>query len=138
MELHYWEKQLILYTKHHFRRIDYDKDLKRFPAEMYGLSLEHVESYSVLGMVVRLYQKLADNGHINFKLESFISDIFKRTWREKGKSEVEYDDILRQMLAEFQNMPVYQNDVKVLDLGEVDQDMKADIMKEIEMEVLKQ
>jgi hypothetical protein len=120
MELHYWKKQLILYTKNHFGRIDYEKDLKRFAAELYWLSLEHVEQYSVLHMVVDLYQRLVDDGHISFKLESFISDIFRRSFRERSSREVSYDDVLRQMLAEIQGIVVLGTN---LNLGSPDEKM---------------
>jgi hypothetical protein len=136
MELNYWEKQLILYTKGHFGRTDYDKDLKRFPAELYGLSLEHTDNYNVLGMVVRLYQKLVDTGHIHFTLEKFIADIFKRASFERSKNEVAYQDVLRQMLAEFQGLQVRDDDNVLLDLETADEDLKAIIAEEIKIDQL--
>lgn len=131
MELHYWEKQLILYTKYHYGRIDYNKDLKRFSAELYGLGVENTDNYNVLGMVVRLYQKLVDAGHIRFNLEKYISDIFKRASFERGKKEVSYNDIIHQMLAEFQGLVVHEDEKEILELGEVDEMLKATIQKEI-------
>jgi hypothetical protein len=128
MELHYWKKQLILYTKNHFGRIDYEKDLKRFATELYYLSLEHVEKYSVLHMVVDLYQKLVDNEKIPFNLERFISDIFRRSWRERDSREVSYDDVIRQLLAEIQGMEVLG---KGLDLGSPNERMLFVIQEDI-------
>jgi hypothetical protein len=138
MELNYWEKQLILYTKGHFGRTNYDKDLKRFPAELYGLSLEHTDNYNVLGMVIRLYQKLVDSGHIRFTLEKFIADIFKRASFERHKSEVAYQDVLRQMLAEFQGLQVRDDEKVLLDLGSADEGLKAIILVEISKEKIEQ
>jgi hypothetical protein len=129
MELHYWKKQLILYTKFHFGRIDYEKDLKRFAAELYGQSLEHVEKYSVLHMVVDLYQRLVDDGHISFKLEGFISDIFRRSFRERNSREVNYDDVLRQMLAEIQGIVVLGTN---LNLGSPDEKMLLLIQEDMQ------
>lgn len=132
MELHYWEKQLILYTKAHFGRVNYEKDLKRFPAELYGLSLEYTDNYNVLGMVVRLYETLVKMGHINFSLETFISNIFKRAFFDRSKHEVMYDDVVKQILSEFQNLAVLDNSGnRILDLGRADIKMKAIITKEI-------
>jgi hypothetical protein len=129
MELHYWKKQLILYTKNHFGRIDYEKDLKRFAAELYYLSPEHVEKYSVLHMVVDLYQRLVDEGHISFKLEGFISDIFRRSFRERNSREVIYDDVLRQMLAEIQGIVVLGAN---LNLGSPDEKMLLAIQEDMQ------
>lgn len=132
MELHYWEKQLILYTKGHFDRVDYEKDLKHFPSELYGLGLERTDNYNVLGMVTRLYQNLVDAGHIKFTLEKFISDIFKRATWERNSGDVTHDDILHQLLAEFQCLTVFENGVRVIDLGTADEELKGIIQEAIE------
>ncbi|WP_137743334.1 hypothetical protein [Robertmurraya siralis] len=133
MELHYWEKQLILYTKNHFERIDYDKDLKYFPAELYGLHPEQVELYNMLGMVVRLYQKLIDNGHIPFTLERFISENFRRAFRENNKHEISHKHILRQILAEISLIHVLDDKGKrIFELGEIDEKLNNKIKLEIE------
>jgi hypothetical protein len=129
MELHYWKKQLILYTKNHFGRIDYEKDLKRFAAELYYLSLKHVEKYSELHMVVDLYQELVDNEKISFKLERFISDIFRRSRRERDSREVSYDDVVRQLLAEIQGMQVLGTG---LELGSPDEKMLLAIQEDMQ------
>ena len=121
MKLYHYEKQLILYTKNHFKRIDYDRDLKYFAAEHYGLSLESTDDYNVLHMVIDLYQKLIDNDYKGFKIERFISDSFRRSRRERDSNEVSYDDILRQMLSEIQCMQVRgYSDKEDLELGEAD------------------
>lgn len=132
MNLHYWEKQLILYTKGHFGRTDYIKDLKYFPSELYGLSIERTDNYNVFGMVVRLYQKLVDHKYIPFTLERFIGDTFRRTYRENGKNEVSYDDVLRQMLAEIQGIAVMENGVRILELGKPYEKLKDKIKLEME------
>jgi hypothetical protein len=133
MDLHYWEKQLILYTKCHYGRIDYENDLKRFAAELYYQSLEHVEQYSVLHMVVNLYQRLVDNEKLPFKLERFISDVFRRSWRERDSREVSYDDVIRQLLAEIQGMEVLG---RGLDLGSPDEKMLLVIQEDMQHTVI--
>jgi predicted aldo/keto reductase-like oxidoreductase len=72
MNLHKIEKQLILYTKGHFKRIKYEQDLKYFAAELYALSPEQVEWYSISHMVTDVYQKLVDHGLISFNLKNFL------------------------------------------------------------------
>jgi hypothetical protein len=136
MELNYWEKQLILYTKGHFGRTDYNKDLKHFPSRLYGLSLEHTDDYNVLGMVTRLYQKLVDDNHIRFTLEKFIGDIFRRASIERHKNEVAYDDVLRQMLVEISMVQIRKGGNIELDLGTADENLKGIIQEEIEIENL--
>ncbi|PKR82902.1 hypothetical protein [Heyndrickxia camelliae] len=120
MDLKYWEKQLILYTKGHYPRTDYEKDLVHFPSEFYGLSLEQTYQYNVLHMVTDVYQKLVANGHIQFKLDTFITDIFKRAWWDNGKKEVSYDHILKHMLSEIQNIVILNSGIE---LGGVDENL---------------
>lgn len=121
MEIHYWEKQLILYTKMHYSHIDYENHLKHFAAKLYGLDLKYTDPYNVFGMVVRLYQKLVDQGNIYFSLERFLTDTFRRSNRERGKmNEMNDMDIMRQMLAEIQNTRVRDT---ILNLGDVDEEM---------------
>jgi hypothetical protein len=135
MELNYWEKQLILYVKGHFKRVDYDKDLNHFPANLYGLELEQVEQYSVFGMVVGVYQSLVDDGRIKFTLETFISDVFKRSLFEREKkNQINYDDILRQMLGEIQSIKVLGEN---LELGSPDTNLFKKIQEEINEEKIK-
>lgn len=121
MELNYWEKQLILYTKNHFEKIDYDGELRYFPSKLYGLYLEHTEDYNVFGMVVRLYQRLVDMELLTFSLEGFLNDAFRRSLIERGKNdELNRRDIMRLMLAAIQNMNVMGTH---LDLGVRDDEL---------------
>lgn len=113
MQLHEVEKQLIKYTKGHFKRIDYYNDLKYFASELYGIGEEHIDQYNILHMVIDLYESLVKNGYIDFRLKFFLSDVFKRASREENKHEVSWHNVIREMLAEIQGIPV-----KGLELGE--------------------
>ncbi|MFS1518587.1 hypothetical protein V1503_19300 [Bacillus sp. SCS-151] len=114
VEIHPIEKQLILYTKGHFKRIDYQNDLKFFAAELYGMYPEQVQKYSINHMVVQLYEKLVNAEYIPFTLQRFLENSFKRAWHD-GKSEIDYDVVLNQILAEIQNTAV-----KGMNLGKAD------------------
>lgn len=121
MELHYWEKQLILYTKGHYvKNIDYNKDLRHFTANIYGLYFDQVKDYMVQGMVVDLYEKLVNNGLITHSIETFIADIFKRSFYDRGSYEVNRYDIIYYMLGEIQGISVLNVG---LDLGTTDDDL---------------
>lgn len=120
MELHEVEKQLILYTKGHFKQVNYQEDLKYFAAKLYNLPPKHVELYSIVNMVIDLYQELIDNGYLKFNFKTFMNDIFKRAYREQNKREVNWNIIIREMLAEIQGMQVNNlTDKEDLELGEV-------------------
>lgn len=119
IELHQIEKQLILYTKLHFKRIDYKNDLKYFAAELYGLNPERVELYSISNMVTDLYQKLADNGLITFNLKTFLSNTFRRSFREEDKNEINWNIINKEMLAEIGGMQI-QGTILEGELGKAD------------------
>ncbi|MFJ8528522.1 hypothetical protein [Bacillus sp. NPDC094106] len=120
MELHYWEKQLILYTKGHFKRIDYKKDIKLFTAKLYGLGLEDVGMQNVLHMVLDVYETLCKNGYINFNLKTFIATLLKKSAFKSESNKIDGYDILQELLAEIQNIPVLS---KGLDLGEADREL---------------
>jgi Mg2+ and Co2+ transporter CorA len=131
-ELSYWEKQLIKYTKGHYDRIDYNKDLKHFPSAAYWIGLDQVEKYHTLGMIVRLHEKLVKRGDLTFKLESFIDNIYRRSRMERSDYEnVNREDIMRQLLAEIQNMAVQG---RGMDLGEADEKLFSVISDNIEKE----
>ncbi|PGT89810.1 hypothetical protein [Bacillus thuringiensis] len=119
MELHYWEKQLILYTKGHFKRMDYRKDLKLFTARLYGLGLEDVGTRITLHMVIDVYETLCENGYINCTIKTFISSLLRKS------NTVDVYDILNTLLSEIQGIPVAS---KGLDLGEADRELLATIM----------
>lgn len=114
------EKQLILYTKNHFGRIDYKQDLKYFAAKLYGLSPEQVEWYSISNMITELYQKLYSNGFIYFNLQTFFSETFRRAFREQGKREVNWNTINREILSEIQGMAIRDGEKLLLELGKAD------------------
>lgn len=124
MELHNTEKQLILYTKNHFGRIDYEEDLKYFAARLYGLGPEQVGTYLIRSMVIELYQKLIGGGYLSFQLKTFMNDLFKRSWREKGRHEIDHSLLLRELLGDIQGMKV-----KDIELGEADKSILQNSMK---------
>jgi hypothetical protein len=123
INLHPTEKQLILYTKGHFKEIDYSRDLKYFAAEMYDLDPERVEQYSINHIVTNLYQKLVDAGFIEFSLKDFLQDTFKRSWLYYNSRSIDYRVVLEQMLAEIQKIRTHG-----LDLGEVDHSILTDLI----------
>ncbi|WP_257142918.1 MULTISPECIES: hypothetical protein [Bacillus cereus group] len=125
MELHYWEKQLILYTKGHFKRIDYKKDLKLFTAKLYALGLEDVGSKNILHMVLDIYETLCENGYINFNFKTFIFNLLRESSFKSDSHSIDDNDILHKLLAEIQNIPVLS---KGLDLGEPDSELLGEIM----------
>lgn len=113
-ELHYWEKQLILYTKGHFKRLNYTEDLKWFPAELYGLAIEQVSIENVFHMVVDVYETLGKCGFVRFELKEFLSALFR------GSSSVQLETVIRQLLSEIQGMSVANTG---LELGEADKEL---------------
>lgn len=119
LNLLYIEKQLILYTKGHFKdlgQMDYATDLKYFASELYGLYPEQVEQRSIFHMVITLYQKLINNGYIRFNLEDYMSNLFKRSWLHYNDgNKISRENVLDQMLAEIQG-----TSVKGMDLGKPD------------------
>lgn len=125
MELHYWEKQLILYTKGHFKRIDYKKDIKLFTAKLYALGLEDVGSKNVLHMVLDIYNALCENGYINFNFKTFIFSLLRESAFKSEPHKIDDYGILHKLLAEIQNIPVLS---KGLDLGEPDSELLGEMM----------
>lgn len=107
MELNYWEKQIILYTKGHFGKIDRATSLTYFAAEHFGLYPSQVEQYSINYMVTNLYEKLIDGGYIGFDLYSFIHEAFKRQhFHAESTDSVKWGDMLNLMLSDIQGISV--------------------------------
>lgn len=127
VEIHYWEKQLILYTKGHFKRIDYKKDIKLFPAKLYGLGVDQVDMKNVLHMVVDIYDTLCKNKYIDFNLKTFIHSLLRESAFKGTSHKTNVDDILNMLLAEIQNIPVVS---KGLDLGKAD----GELLEKIQLE----
>lgn len=116
VELTHMEKQLILYTKGHFKRIDYGQDLKYFASKIYGLWPERIEKRTLFHMIVTLYQKLIDDGYIRFNLEDYLNRLFKRAWLHyNDEDKISFDNVLDAMLAEIQG-----TSVRGMRLGDVD------------------
>ncbi|WP_437261216.1 hypothetical protein [Bacillus thuringiensis] len=128
MEFDYWEKQLILYTKGHFKCINYEKDIKHFAANLYGLKLEQVSTDNVLHMVLDIYEKLCLNDYIKFNFKNFISDLFKKSYFTDKGGKVDLSDILNQVLSQIQNIPVVRSG---LNLGEADKGLFEKINTDI-------
>ncbi|MET3505541.1 hypothetical protein [Halalkalibacter oceani] len=101
-ELNHFEKQLILYTKGHFGRINYDQDLKYFASELYDIPVNHIDKYNILSMVVDIYQKMIDLKLMEeIKLRKFIGNIFYSAWMVDGR--ISKDDLLKRLLSNIQN-----------------------------------
>lgn len=115
------EKQLILYSKNHFRTFDYQHDLKYFAAELYGLGIDQVQQYSVVNMVIDLYQKLINLGYLEMNLKRFLNDIFRLVYRERNEQKASWDDVILHMLIEIQGMQVRNiKGLEDLELGKPD------------------
>lgn len=115
LKLNPTEKQIILYAKNHFQGIDYENELPYFAARMYGFEVKDVSLRNTLSMVTDLYLRLVEAGIIQFKFENFINDLFRRSKRERDDDNVSKMDVVREMMAEIQGMPV-----KDLELGNPD------------------
>jgi hypothetical protein len=125
VDLHEYEKQLILYTKGHFKEINYNRDLKYFAAKLYALDPNRVEQYSIIHMVSSLYDTLVNADYIRFELTLFLAECFKKAMWDNSEKSINWDIILDRMLAGIQNTKV-----KGLELGEAD----IAILNEVEEE----
>ena len=88
MEITYWKKQLILYTKNHYGKINYERDLKYFVAEYYTLDVEYVDYFNVFSMVMSIYRQLFLNDKMDYNLENFVSAMFADALLQRGEMAV--------------------------------------------------
>lgn len=112
MKLSQMEKQLILYTKGHFKKSgNLIEDLKVFVGEAYALSLEHVEMYSIYNFVIQTYDKLMYAKYITHQspTEYLLTKIYSRDLKRDDNSLLEF------LLGDISIVKV-----KGLDLGLVD------------------
>lgn len=125
MALTHYQKQIILWTKDHFR--DYpDMTLEKLVAKTYDLQLEQVTERNIYNILLDIYGALVKEGLLHFSLERFLLDAFKqnRYSNESGQDGqvIRRKDLIRLLIAELQGLKVWDDlmKVKLLDLGEAD------------------
>lgn len=129
LTLDYWEKQLILYAKGHYPRINYVADLKYFPANCYGIPLHLVDTHNESSMVIDLHEELCKAGLIHFKLRDFLDGVLRRA-RQAAAGDIEWDGVIAELLSEIQAIPVRNNqDELLIDLGLPDKKLFSTIKK---------
>ncbi|WP_442637785.1 hypothetical protein [Rossellomorea marisflavi] len=123
LTLTHYENQLVLYIKGHFE--EYKRvTMVGIVSKAYDLHLERTNEYSVYHMLMEVYIKLIEAGLISHNLDTFIAESFKKNHeRTEDGQIIERIDIMNKIIADIQNMPVYKNDVKVIDFGGIDMDM---------------
>ena len=114
-KLTYYEKQLILYSKGHFETVDLIEDIREIAAKQYTLPVEYTEHYSIYHFVVTTFFKLQGMGYIKLTSKELIMDLFKR------RKEVDYRDVIVDMLGQISITETGVTAKKPLDLGDPDQ-----------------
>lgn len=117
MDLTYWEKQLVLYTKMHFGKINYKHHLKYFTAKNHQVSDSDVSLVNMFSMVSSTYKKLVMVNHSEFDIQNFILDVFKNAAHSGNHGRADMWDVMETMLSEIQNS---QPKALGLDLGVLD------------------
>lgn len=116
--LNHIEKQVVLYSKGHFKRIDQIEGLKVFASELYALG--EVEVYTVYHMVSNIFFKLQRENYILISLEKFIQDeLFTRR-----TPQIDQSIMIGKMMVEIQNVKV-----EGLNLDEADYDLFPSLSK---------
>ncbi|UOE96196.1 hypothetical protein [Alkalihalobacillus sp. LMS39] len=100
------EKQMILYAKCYFGKIDYEKDLQYFIANDLQITADKVHKEDIVQFVITLYDKLVADGYITFSVKNFIERTFQRKWVYENQIEVRKEDIMKNMLSEIQAMKI--------------------------------
>lgn len=124
MELTYWEKQLILYSKLHFPRSGDLDDVKLMVAKEYGLPLKYVDNQTLSDFLFGLHEKLVENDFIRFDLENFIVVMFHMRSMLSHKDVVTIADVLFEIIDQIRSIPVNDPEhQKVINLGKPDQNL---------------
>jgi hypothetical protein len=127
INLDYWEKQLVLYTKLHYPRRNYKADLKFFPSKCYGLTLEQVDMSSMIHMVSNLFDKLVESELIRFEMGDFLEETLKFALWDNRK-DITIWDILSGMLDDVSGIGVFNDKKeKIIDLGFPDAELFTEI-----------
>lgn len=91
------EKQLVLYSKNHFKKMELLEDLKVFAGVQYDLYTNQVPPHSVYHMVVCLFFKLIDKGYITTQPKQFIMELFRTS-----EETLDYKDVISKMMVGIQ------------------------------------
>lgn len=113
--LTYWEKQLILFTKGHYKTTEIVY-LRILVAEAYALPLESLHMHSVFHMMTELHSKLVAAKILRFDLLDFVYNSAKRS---ELHGAITIESFIWELFAQFQGISV-KTDRYELDLGEVD------------------
>lgn len=125
MALTHHQKQIILWTKDHFREHP-EMTLEKLVAKTYDLQLEHVTERNIYSILLVIYEELVQEGLLHFSLETFLLDAFKqnRYSNESGQDGqvIRRKDLIQLLIAELQGLKVWDDlmKVKFIDLGEAD------------------
>ncbi|WP_026673282.1 hypothetical protein [Alkalihalobacterium bogoriense] len=100
------EKQIILYAKCYFGKIDYDNDLKYFVADDLQTTGDKVHKDDIVQFIFNLYDKLVANGYIPFSVKKFVERTYQRKWVYENQIDIRKEDIMKNMLSEIQAMKI--------------------------------
>lgn len=125
MTLDYWEKQLVLYTKRKYLRVDYDEDLNTIVGNAYGFYAKDVDFHNTISFVSGVFEKLVEQKVIAFNLKTFITDTLKSASRFGGESKIDWHDVIKEMLVEISGCVI-----EGLKDWEVDKKLLIEINKE--------
>lgn len=113
MELTFWQKQLILYTKGQYGKIDYDRHLKYFAGLHFEIHIDHITEHHIFKLVSKTYHDLQKRQLVTFNFERFMCDVFRNA-KFDGREDVQLKDVIIRLLSEISSC----NNLGSLELGE--------------------
>jgi len=118
--LSYYEKQLILYTKGHFKKNYIFNDIKFFVSKEYDLNINQVSWNSIYYFIVNIYFKLIEHDCIQKPIQKFVLSLFN-----SPTDLIDYYSIIEKMITE-----ISFTNTKTLNLGNIDIELYSLLSKE--------
>jgi len=124
MSLSSFDKQLILFSKGHFSKIDGFK-IEDIISYEYDLDIKSVTEDILLRLLVESLQRVTEAGLVRFSYREMFSDMFRNRMYSGGNGKsIIAEDIISFILGQYSNIRVLNDDLTpIFDLGEVIQEI---------------
>lgn len=124
MELSNFDKQVILFSKGHFSKLD-GFSIKDIVSFEYDLNIKSITQDMLLRVLVESLQRVSDFGLIKFSFREMFGDMFKNRLYSGGDGKtIVAEDIISFIVGRYSSIRVFNDDLTPrFDLGEVNPQM---------------
>lgn len=127
IQLEELDRHIILYVKGHYK--DYENiTLESIFAQWCSLYVHQVETYQVMNMMLRSYNRLIKLGLFDPNIETLIGELFASNRRIKGDGQqITPEAIINYIGNLYYDLQVNDDEKNLVELGEIDESLSGKI-----------